>query len=152
MPLQHISIFLTLVIFLATTFATVMIHGLAVQTNVQLLRRKLRLGRAGVRFWTDVAIVTGTTLVALIAHLIEIAIWALVFISCGEFSELGAAIYHSATNYTSLGYGDVIMSSSWKLLGPLETADGMLMFGVSTAMIIAVLQRLIVIRFGNLDN
>ena len=152
MPIQHISIFLPLVIFLATTFATLMIHGFAVQTNVYLLRRELGLGRAGVAFWTDVAIVAGTMLIALIAHLIEIAIWALVFISCGEFSQLGAAIYHSATNYTSLGYGDIIMSSSWKLLGPLETADGMLMFGVSTAMIIAVLQRLIVIRFGNLDS
>jgi hypothetical protein len=149
---QHISIFLPLVIFLVTTFATLMIHGFAVQTNVYLLSRELGLGRAGVTFWTDVAIVAGTMIIALIAHLIEITIWGLVFISCGEFSQLGAAFYHSATNYTSLGYGDLIMSSSWKLLGPLETADGMLMFGVSTAMIIAVLQRLIVIRFGNLDS
>ena len=152
MPTQHISILMPLVIFLATTFAIVMIHGFAVQINVHLLRRQLRLGRAGIKFWNDVAIVTETTLVALTAHLIEITIWGLVFISCGEFSQLGPAIYHSATNYTSLGYGDIVMSSSWKLLGPLETADGMLMFGVSTAMIIAVLQRLIVIRFGDLDN
>ena len=122
------------------------------QTNVYLLRRELGLGRAGVTFWTDVAIVAGTTLIALVAQLIEITIWGLVFISCGQFSQLGAAFYHSATNYTSLGYGDIIMSPSWKLLGPLETADGMLMFGVSTAMIIAVLQRLIMIRFGNLDS
>ena len=152
MPIQQISIFLPLVITLAITLATVIIHGFAVQANVHLLRRELKLGRAGVRFWTDVAIVAATTFVALIAHLIEITIWSLVFISCGEFSQLGTAIYHSATNYTSLGYGDVIMSSSWKLLGPLETADGMLMFGVSTAMIIAVLQRLVVIRFGDLDS
>ena len=152
MPIQHISIFLPLVIFFATTFATLMIHGFAVQTNVHLLRRELGLGRAGVTFWTDVAIVAGTMLIALIAHLIEITIWGLVFVLCGEFSQFGVAFYHSATNYTSLGYGDIIMSSSWRLLGPLETADGMLMFGVSTAMIIAVLQRLIVIRFGNLDS
>jgi Ion channel len=57
------------------------------------------------------------------------------------------ALYHSAVNYTSLGYGDVVMSAAWRLLGPLETADGMLMFGVSTAMMFAVIERLVQTRF-----
>jgi hypothetical protein len=55
-------------------------------------------------------------------------------------------------NYTSLGYGDVIMSASWKLLGPLETADGMLMFGVSTAMLFAIIQRLLQAKFRDSDG
>jgi Ion channel len=58
---------------------------------------------------------------------------------CGEFSDFGTAFYHSAVNYTSLGYGDLIKTPSWRLLGPLETANGMLLFGVSTAMIFAVM-------------
>jgi len=70
-------------------------------------------------------------------------LWAVLFEICGEFRDFGTAYYHSMVNYTSLGYGDVIMSPSWKLLGPLETANGMLLFGVSTAMIFAVIQRLI---------
>jgi hypothetical protein len=57
------------------------------------------------------------------------------------------ALYHSAVNYRSLGYGDVVMSAAWRFLGPLETADGMLMFGVSTAMMLAVIERLIQTRF-----
>lgn len=48
--------------------------------------------------------------------------------------------------------GDVIMSSSWKLLGPLEAADGLLMFGVSTAIIISVVQLIIRTRFRDLPN
>jgi hypothetical protein len=67
---------------------------------------------------------------------------------CGEFSDFRTAYYHSAVNYTSLGYGDIIMSSAWKLLGPLETADGMLLFGVSAAMIFAVIQWLVGARYG----
>jgi len=62
------------------------------------------------------------------------------------------AYYHSAVNYTSLGYGDLIMSPSWKLLGPLETADGMLLFGVSTAMIFAVIQRLVETHYVDLKD
>jgi len=42
-----------------------------------------------------------------------------------------------------LGYGDVVMSASWKLLAPLETADALLMFGISTAMVFAVIQQLL---------
>jgi hypothetical protein len=49
-----------------------------------------------------------------------------------------------------LGYGDIIMTPAWRLLGPLETADGMLLFGVSAAMIFAVIQRLVEARYTDL--
>jgi hypothetical protein len=62
----------------------------------------------------------------------------------------GTAYYHSAVNYTTLGYGDLIMTPSWRLLGSIEAADGALMIGVSTAMILAVAQRLILARFADL--
>jgi hypothetical protein len=62
-------------------------------------------------------------------------LWAVWFVICGEFSAFGAAYYHSAINYTTLAYGDVIMTPSWALLGPLEAANAMLMFGVTTVMI-----------------
>jgi hypothetical protein len=51
-----------------------------------------------------------------------------------------------------LGYGDLIMTPSWKLLGPLEAANGALMFGVSTAMIFAVAQRLMQAKFADLNQ
>lgn len=82
----------------------------------------------------------------------EIALWAIVFIMCGEFTDFGIAYYHSAVNYSSLGYGDVIMSPSWKLLGPFETANEMPLFGVSTAMIFAIIQRLVEARFVDLKD
>ena len=89
---------------------------------------------------------------ALAAHLIEIALWAVLFVICGEFADFGTAYYHSAVNYTSLGYGDLIMSPSWRLLGPLETANRLLLFGVSTAMIFAIIQRLVKTRFVDLRD
>ena len=85
-----------------------------------------------------------------VIHLIDIAIWAVLFLVCGEFSNFGTAYYHSAVNYTTLGYGDLIMTPSWRMLGPLEAANGMLTFGVSTAIIFTVMQRLIQARFADL--
>jgi len=46
---------------------------------------------------------------SVLAHAIEVAVWALLFIICGEFQQFGAAYYHSAVNYSTLGYGDMIM-------------------------------------------
>jgi len=150
--LGEIAILLPLAIGVGTTFCTIVIHALALMTIVHFVRHERRDGHAGVRFGRDVIIAAATVLLALAAHLIEIAAWAVAFVLCGEFSHFAPAFYHSAVNYTSLGYGDVIMSASWKLLGPLETADGMLMFGVSTAMLFAVILRLLQTRFRDLNS
>jgi hypothetical protein len=85
------------------------------------------------------------------SHLVNIGLWAVVFCFCGEFERFEAAFYHSAVNYSSLGYGDVVMSPRWRLLGPLETIDGVVMFGVSTALIFAVLARMIERRLKDRD-
>jgi hypothetical protein len=133
---QSVAVFVPLIIGLPTTLGTIVIHCVAGVAILHFFRYQRRLGRAGVRFWRDVAIVASATMFALTAHLVEIIIWGVLFALCGEFTHFGDAFYHSAMNYTSLGYGDVVMSSSWKLFGPLEAADGMLMFGVSTAMVL----------------
>jgi Ion channel len=129
---------------------TIFIHALALGATVNFFRRETRLGRAGMRYLIDLTIVVLVMSFAFVAHVVEITVWALLFMICGEFQDFGAAYYHSAVNYSTLGYGDVIMSPSWKLLGPLEAADGSLMFGVSTAMIFAVILRLIETRFADL--
>ena len=148
---QEVAVLLPLAVFVAAMLTTIVVHAIALAAVVDFVRREHRLGRAGVRFWRDVGIVAGAALVAIVAHLAEITLWAVVLDSCGEFTRLAAAFYHSAMNFTSLGYGDVIMSASWKLLGPLEAANGMLMFGISTAMIFAAIQRLVRPRFSDAE-
>jgi hypothetical protein len=140
------KIFLPIIVGTATTVVTIVIHALALRTVIQFVRHQRLRGRAGVHFSMDVIIVTGATLLAFVAHIVEVTLWAVVFVLCGEFPDFAAAIYHSAENYTTLGYGDVVMSASWRLLGPLEAGDGMLMFGVSTALIFAVISSLVEAR------
>ena len=67
----------------------------------------------------------------------------------GEFNAVYDAVYHSGVNFTSLGYGDVVMSARWKLLGPLEAANGVLMFGMTSAALMAILQHLIKVELGS---
>jgi Ion channel len=131
---------------------TIFIHALTLGATVTFFRHERKLGRMGTGFWINLAIAAQVIAFAFLAHLIEIAVWAWLFIVCGEFQGFGIAYYHSAVNYTTLGYGDLIMSPSWRLLGPLEGADGALMFGVSTAMIFAITQALILAQFADLRN
>src|SRR3984893_3853113 len=149
---HHIAFLIPVAVGIAAVICTIFIHALPLRATIDFVRREERLGRVGVRFWLDTVIVARVILYALVAHLVEVAFWAVLFVICGEFSDFDTAYYHSAVNYTSLGYGDLIMSPAWKLLGPLEGADGALMFGVSTAMIFAVTQRLILAQFADLKD
>lgn len=150
--IHRIATLIPLAVGASAIVCTIFIHALTLSASVNFFRHERRLSRAATSFWIDVAIVARAILFALVAHLIEIALWAVLFVICGEFPEFGTAYYHSAVNYTTLGYGDVIMTPSWRLLGPLEAANGALMFGVSTAMIFAVIQRLIQARFVDLRD
>ncbi len=149
---HRVAILIPLAVGAGAVLCTIVIHALAVGAIVTFVRHEKRLGRAGTGFWIDLAIVVLTIAFAFGAHLIEIALWAVLFVICGEFQEFGIAYYHSAVNYTTLGYGDVIMTPSWKLLGPLEAADGSLLFGVSTAVIFAVILRLVQAKFEDLRS
>jgi hypothetical protein len=83
------------------------------------------------------------TLIMAAAHLTQIALWAVAFLLCGKCTVFETAFYFSAQNYTALGYGDIQLSEQWRLLGPLEAVDGLVAFGLSTAVLFAILSRLI---------
>ena len=147
---QPILLLVPLAVGSVAVMCTILIHVLPLSAAVSFARREKQLGHLGVQFRKDMRIVVRVIVYAFLAHLVEIALWAALFVICGEFSDFATAYYHSAVNYTSLGYGDIIMSPTWRLLGPLETAGGMLLFGVSTAMIFAVIQRSIQARYTDL--
>jgi hypothetical protein len=82
-------------------------------------------------------------LVMMLGTVLQVFLWGVLFIALGEFAELYEAVYHSAVNFASLGYGDIVMSKAWKLLGPIEALCGVLMLGMTAAALMAILQQLI---------
>lgn len=75
-------------------------------------------------------------------HTIEIWLWASIYLYLGEFTELKTALYFSAVTSTTLGYGDITLSEQWQLLGTFEAMGGLILFGVSTAFLLALFNRL----------
>jgi Ion channel len=141
---SRIAILNSLLVGLAATLGTIVIHGFVVHIVTTQLHRDLQRGSIGVRLSRNLTFGDATTMIALAGHLLEIALWALVLDLCGGAADFITALYCSAGSYTTVGSGDVVLSS--KLLGPFEAATGMLMFGVSPALIFAVIQRLIQAR------
>jgi hypothetical protein len=148
---SHIAILIPLIVGLAATIATIAIHGVVVHTIVTSLRRDLKRGRLGARIWVNLTFVAATVMLALAGHLAEIVLWGFALDAAGAVADIGAAIYSSAGSYTTSG-SDVALPPQWRLLGPFEAVDGMLMFGVSTAFIFAVLNRLIHARYDDADK
>jgi hypothetical protein len=147
---HQLPILLPLVVGVGGVLCTIFVHALALVATVSLVRYERKRGRVGSGALIDLTIFALVIAFAFVAHLIEIALWAVLLVLCGEFREFGTAYYLSAVNYTTLGYGDLLLTPSWRLLGPLEATNGALMFGVSAAMVFAVIQRLVLARFEDL--
>jgi hypothetical protein len=91
----------------------------------------------------DVGVLSTIMIILLLGNFIQVVVWAGLFVYLDEFSLISDAVYHSAVNFATLGYGDVVMSAKHKLLGPLEAANGAIMFGVSTAIMVGATQDMI---------
>ncbi len=90
--------------------------------------------------WSEMAEIKNITLALILGNMVQIGIWAGVFMVLGEFGSFETAFYHSAVNFATLGYGDVVMSERYRLLGPIEAVNGVVMIGISTAVLMLVLQ------------
>lgn len=89
-------------------------------------------------------VLISTAIVLITLHIIEIFVWALAYLLVvpdGELQTLESAFYFSAVTFTTLGYGDITLSSDWRLLSGLQAIDGILLIGWTTAFLFAVLQR-----------
>lgn len=91
-------------------------------------------------FVASLVVVNTVMLLLVVGNLVQIALWAVLFQALGEFEQFDVAFYHSAVNFATLGYGDMVMSEEHRLLGPLESVNGVLMIGVSTAALMAAFQ------------
>lgn len=79
-------------------------------------------------------------------HLIEICAWAGFYFWRKCLPDFETSFYFSATSYTTLGYGDVVLPRPWRLTGALESLTGVLLLGWSAAFFFGVVSRLFDLR------
>ena len=124
---------------------TTVVHTLGV-VMLTLAGFKLRswLENRGLRLREAVLIVIGVIgavgLMLAVLHGTEYAIWALAYLWVGALDTPMHAMLYSIDSMTTRGASGLVLPSQWQLMGALEAADGMILFGISTAFIFAVMQ------------
>lgn len=107
--------------------------------GVALLRQRLSHGLIKSN-WRSTLILAAFVLWMFTAMILEIWTWALLYLTLGAVSSLEEAAYFSTATFTTLGFGDITLDETWRLLSSFEAANGLLMFGWSTALVFAAVQ------------
>jgi hypothetical protein len=134
-----LNIFIASVLMVATT----VIHAGAMMLAVSLNKSKRSpVGKPWRRrnvFW-----VGGIVILMFLASVVEVLLWAVTFLALNAIEGLEQALYFSMVTFTTLGYGDIVLADQWRLLASFEAVNGIIMFGWTTAVVIAVVQRIYV--------
>lgn len=89
------------------------------------------------RFWKALFLTVIVLAVATVI-VVEIWLWALLYLALDALPNLETALYFSTVSFSTVGFGDVVLPDEWRLLSGIEATNGMLMFGWSVAFILEV--------------
>jgi hypothetical protein len=87
-----------------------------------------------------ICLVGGIGLLLAVLHGIECGIWAAAYVWLGALDSPLNALLYSLDSMSTRGASGLTLQQPWRMLGALEAVDGMLLFGVSTAYLFAVMQ------------
>jgi len=90
--------------------------------------------------------------VIILLHMVEIGIWAIFYYANSLFQDFETALYFSITSYTTIGFGDVVLPRAWRLLGGIEGVTGVLLCGLSTAFVFAIINAMFQMRVQRRAN
>jgi hypothetical protein len=135
------SVLLQIAIGSALLIMTVIIHSTFTLMAVSVFGGG-RLERMN-RRWIRMAAVAALVLVMFFVTLIHASAWAATYVVVDAIQGFEEALYFSMVTFTTLGYGDITLAESWRLLAAFEAANGCIMFGWTTAIIVAVIQSFI---------
>ncbi|MEM8736664.1 MAG: potassium channel family protein [Planctomycetota bacterium] len=127
----------------AGLLTTVALHAIVGAVLINFLRKHAEK-IARMPFAAQSVVVASVACLLVFKHLVDIVMWAclLSWLDPRAFSDFEEALYFSSVTYTSLGYGDIVLDSRWRLLCGYEAIDGLVLFGVTTALLFVIFQRL----------
>jgi type IV secretory pathway TrbD component len=115
------------------------IHALLVSAVVVAARRAVRATMKLPASRRLVMVTGASAAVLLFGHVAEVGVWA-IFYAIADVAPAADPFYFAFVNYTTLGYGDVVPSAEWRLIGPITAMNGVLLFGWSTAVLFDVIR------------
>jgi hypothetical protein len=130
---------------LGVMFLTTLIHALFMVGGMRAARWRLsRFGRVN-REVMKAVLVSSFTVWMFLAIVIEAWLWAMVYLYnplITALPDMETAFYFSMVTFTTLGYGDVVLAGHWRTLASIQAANGVIIFGWTTALIFYLIQQI----------
>ena len=118
------------------------IHVIVLAASVPILKQQGLLAAARNAIFQMTLLTTIMLIAIVVAHALQSWLWAIIWILTDAVADLNTAIYFSTVTYTTLGYGDVILSPEWRIFATFSAVAGLLTFGISTAFLVGLIGRL----------
>jgi hypothetical protein len=131
----------SLAIATAMVTITVGIHYGGIVSVLALLRNRPRRRMQNPLLGQGAAILF-IVLSLMALHAVEIWLYAGLYYWTGAVADLETALYFSTVSFTTVGYGDIVLEPGWRLVGAIESANGLLLFGWSTAFLTTTIGQL----------
>ena len=132
---------ITILIAFALVAVTVAVHACGLAVLVKSLRKRPNWRSA--HDWHLVGHLILTAFWLILLHVAEISTWGLFYLWSGCLPDLEAALYFSGVTYTTIGYGDLVLPTPWRILAPIEGMTGVLMGGLSASVFFVIVQQII---------
>ena len=131
-----INILLGIILIVLTIIIHSFITRYIVYTVHRISNSKNKQYKRANEYWIAVIV-----LIIFIGAIFEAVIWAASFMVVGAIETFESALYFSIVTFTTLGYGDITLNEDWRLLASLEAGIGIIIFGWSTAIVMALVQK-----------
>jgi len=120
---------------------TSVVHVLGLSLINETVVRALRDSTAHRHFTARFAMAMSlTVLLATLLHALEATLWAAAYRLLGALPDAGTAMLYSLSAVTTYGHASALLAEPWRLLGALEALNGILLFGLTTAFLFALIQ------------
>jgi voltage-gated potassium channel len=128
----------------ATTLSTLtlVLESAGMAVLIHWVRAYFARGIKTRSLWHTAVLMIRFTSMTILLHLLQILLWA-AFYRLRCFRSWESGLYFSATSYSTVGYGDIVLPPVWRMLGPVEAIMGVLMCGISVCALFAIATRLI---------
>ncbi len=127
-------------VFLVTLTLWIQCAGIAVL--IRWARASIERGLARLSSLHAAVLMIRFSTLVVVLHFLQIFFWS-VFYRWDCLPSWESSFYFSASSYSTVGYGDVVLPRVWRLLGPVESVTGVLMCGISVSCLFVVATRLI---------
>jgi voltage-gated potassium channel len=123
---------------------TTVLHAIALDFIIKHVHRLEVFFQGATRYiWKPLAsaIVVVTIFTS---HVLHIWLWAFLYLAlgCEPINNFSDSLHFATVTYTTLGYGDITLGQSYRMLSGVEAANGFILFGWTTAFIFEIISRI----------